>query len=266
MSESSLFRALCVEWEAEAATPPARVALGRWATKHRELSGYSSPSAVVASCHGRVDDQRCQALLRAVLAEASDDAWAARTFLQAVLPGLGGVARRASGFVRIGIWETPAELDQHVVATAYERIHALAPRPPLWPAVAVVDGTWQRVRAYGLCEAGRRRRRVAIDDVSARHLASTESGRSPAEELTSALIEGVRRGLVEPSDAALVYSSRVRGQGVADLAVVLGREAHWLFRRRAQVERLLLAAVAQGAWPSTGSSPRSAYIDNGRGR
>ena len=244
MSESTLCRALRVEWEAEAVGATARAALGRWATNHPELAGYPCPLAVVDSCHGRVDDQRSQALLRAVLAEAAGDSWAARTFLQAVLPGLAGVARRASGFVRIGIWETPAELDQHVVVTAYERIHVLAPRPPLWPAAAVVDGTWQRVRAYGLCEAGRRRRRVAIDDVPAGRLASAQSGRSPAEELTSALVEGVRRGLVEPADAALVYSSRVRGRGVADLAPVLGRDLHWLFRRRGQVERLLVAAAA----------------------
>ena len=125
-----LFRRLERDWEIEGASPAARAALTRWASSQPALRGLKSPLEVVQRCHDRRDAAEPRALLEADLAEANDDPLAVRTVVQALLPGLAGVARRARGLREgnVMVWESLQELDQHVVALAYERVEALAGR------------------------------------------------------------------------------------------------------------------------------------------
>lgn len=118
------------EWVATATSPDAVAACARWRAACPVLDGLASPADVVAECNRRGDPARSAAVLRAVLSQVGEGPWPARTVLQAVLPGLAAVVRRA--MPQVGphrSWRRAEELDQHAVGLAYERITALAADP-----------------------------------------------------------------------------------------------------------------------------------------
>jgi len=246
----NLFRLLEADWNRDASRPQARAAVDNWAKHHPALARFRDPLALVEHCQTRQNDEahrrEVQRVLAAVVSLAGTDEWAARTVLQAVLPGLAAVSRRASGYIggQVAVWQCINELDQQVVATACERIAALAPDPPREVATAVVDSTWQRVRAYALAEQRNRARRSPLGDYAEDAFACAAPHLSPAEELAAALVDAVQTGLLQRVDAGIVYSSRIGGRDVAELAPILGRNPHWLCRRRQRVEELLLAEAA----------------------
>ncbi|MDQ3461827.1 MAG: hypothetical protein M3471_02140 [Actinomycetota bacterium] len=237
----NLFKIAEAEWGREAERRPARGACARWAQHHDVLEGMASPAEVVRCCQVRGHPRRSAAVLAAVLSHAGDDPWAARTVLQAVLPGLASVSRRARPLVGpMGVWLTVDELDQHVMVTACERIATLAgeaPRP--WPAAAIVDSTWQRLRDFASAERRRSGRRADLVELG-EPVSVPEA--SAAEELANVLAEAVERGILEPVDGWLVFASRVQGRGVEDLAAEMGCHPRWLWRRRVHAERLLAGA------------------------
>jgi hypothetical protein len=184
--------------------------------------------------------RRASALVAAVLTEAGGDPWAARTVLQAVLPGIAAVARRAACYVggQRPVWQSGDELHQDVVLIALERIHALAGTAPSYPCRAVVDGTWQRLRHHA---ASVRQALANQVDVDAGATAVASADRSGLEELGLAVIAAVNAGTLGTLDAGLVYSCHVAGYGVAELAPATGRTARSLWRRRRRAEELLVA-------------------------
>jgi hypothetical protein len=236
----NLFKMLQAEWDRDAERRPARAACARWAEHDTALEGMNSPAEVVRGCQARGDGRRSATLLAAVVARAGHDRWAARAALQAVLPGLAAVSRRARPLVGpTGVWSSVEELDQHVVAIACERITALsATSARMWPAVAIVDGTWQRLRVFVAAER-RHGHRVALEDVEE---AMCPAQRSAGEELAHTLADAVEQGILEPVDGWVVFSSRVKGHAIEDLAVEAGRNTRWLWRRRVRAEELLHAA------------------------
>jgi hypothetical protein len=238
---ANLFKTLQVEWDRDADRPSARAACARWAEEDPALEGMSSPAEVVRGCHARGDGRRSATLLGAVIARAAHDRWAARAALQAVLPGLAAVSRRARPLVGpTGVWSSVEELDQHVVAIAWERITALsATSARTWPAAAIVDGTWQRLRGFISAERRHRGHRAALEDVEEPMCPAEPSA---GEELAHTLATAVEQGILEPVDGWVVFSSRVRGDAIEDLAVEAGRNSRWLWRRRVRAEELLHAA------------------------
>jgi hypothetical protein len=91
----NLYRMLETEWNQIAESTVARAACARWTSDDAVLEGIASPAEVVARCQARGDRAHAAAVLAAVLGHAATDDWAARTVLQAVLPGLGALSRRA---------------------------------------------------------------------------------------------------------------------------------------------------------------------------
>ena len=237
----NLFKMLDAEWDREAESRQARAASTRWARHHPGvLEGLASPAEVVRCCQARGDARRSADVLAAVLSQSADDRWAARTVLQAVLPGLAAVSRRARPLVGPAwVWSTVDELDQDVVAAACERIVLLATGPARpWPAAAVVDGTWQRLRAFVATER-RRTGRCALVELDEPVALPTASA---AEELAQTLADAVEQGILEPVDGWLVFASRVQGGAMEDLAAQVGRNPRALWRQRVRAERMLTGA------------------------
>ncbi len=245
MSSPNLFRQLSAEWERIGASAPARAALGAWALECAELAGFASPAEVVERCNDRAAGAEAQAILAALLGRSVGDTWAARTFLQAVLPGLAAISRRYGSLCskaqrgRGGVWDNLSELDQHVVATAYEVMHAVAPEPQVWPANKVVYGTRYRIRGYARTELRRREAQASDAEVDAQVLVSPPP-RTVAEELVTALLDAVERGLLTRLDAGLVYSSRVGGRLIEELAPLVGCPQRWAYRHRVRAEEVLV--------------------------
>lgn len=236
---SSLFRRLERDWESEGASRPARAALARWARSEPSLRELESPLEVVRRCHERVDAAVSRTLVEAVLAQAKDDPWAVRTVVQALLPGLAGVARRARGLRQgsVLVWESLEELDQHVVALAYERVSALAGRAQPWAAQTIIDGTWQRLRNYARSERRQGRSQAEFTQGQLR----LEPSVSAAEELAEVLSDAVERGVVDPGPARVVYSFRVDGNPPDAVAPFVGHSARTLWRWLRRAEDALIA-------------------------
>lgn len=99
-----------------------------------------------------------------------------------------------------------------------------------------VDATWQRLRDFASAEGRRSGRRAGLA-VLVEPISVPEA--SAAEELAHALCDAGGTGILEPIEGWLVFVSRVRGDGVEDLAAALGPQPRWLWRRRVRAEQLL---------------------------
>ena len=244
MSHTNLFSSLSAEWAQIGASAPAKAASAHWASDCPRLAGFASPAAVVERCNDRSANGEAQELLAVLLYRAGADRWAARAFLQAVLPGLAAISRRYGDFADrasrapAGVWERLADLDQQVVATAYEVMHELAGAWHPWPANLVVRTTRKRVRCYVTGE--RRRGSRQVPDAELAETMRARPSRTPAEELVAALIDAVERGLLTPVDAGLVYNCRVGGAVIEDLAPLLGWGERRAYRHRLRAEEILV--------------------------
>ena len=234
----NLLRALDEEWREVGTSAAARRALRRWADIDAVLSELTDPAELVRRCHSR-EDAGAGVLLGAVIRHAPTDRLAARTVLQAVLPGLAAISRRARGFVGPGrVWGRVDELDQHVVAVAYERIHALASAPPAWVTTALVDGTWQRVRWYAVRQRSDALRRAGLSEAAA---TPAPVAPTPGAELADVLADAVALGVLQELDAWVVFHSRVTGVAMPVLAADLGVGCRRLWRRRERAEKRLVS-------------------------
>ncbi len=186
---------------------------------------------------------RAHSVGAALLERAPDDAWAGRTLLQMALPGLASVVRRAHCYVggRAPVWDDLADLDQYVVALAWERIAELGGSRLEWALRAVQDGVWQRLRVYAV---GRRRELYRRRELVPGHDRAARPALSPADELTKALVDAVQAGAIRRVDAGLVYGHRVLGDELDELDHGLSCGERGLRRRRQRAEEKLLAACA----------------------
>jgi hypothetical protein len=142
-----------------------REALRRWSVRHHALAGFGDLDDVLV---GRRDPDAAQAILLALARLAPGDEVAARTLLQALLPGL--VRMALTGFR-----EDP---------DAFEHMTALA---------------WERIRTYPQQRLGSVAANVIID-VRKRYLADRGDGRSVPTEDVQVL---VRAGMPSAEDEAL---------------------------------------------------------------
>jgi hypothetical protein len=147
------------------------------------------------------------------------------------------------------MWQDIDEVDQFLVANAYESITALASRSPRWPAEAVVAKTWRRLRDVAERECQRSTRQDSLSELG-------DLGEVPhttaAAELAQTLVEAVERGVLDQVEGWLVYASRIRGEPIEALATQLDRHPRSAWRRRRRAEQRLeggaslLVALAAG--------------------
>ncbi len=240
MEEPNLFRLLSDDWQATARGPAAVAACAEWAHREPVLSGFASPAEVVAGSHDCGDPARSAALLRAVLTQIGTGPWPARTVLRSVLPGLAVLARRGRWFVGPSTpWQRRDELDHEIVAIAYERITAMAVNSPPWPASAIVNGTWRRLRTVAAARRRWHQRECPLDGTDP--VADNGLSVTVADELADALVTAVEKGILQHNDGWLIYANRARGRSMEDLGLEVGRSASWAWHRRVEAERLLRA-------------------------
>jgi hypothetical protein len=240
-SAPNIIKALDDEWETLGTSRMYREALAHWCEAEEVLAGFASPADVVKRAERRGDPAGANELIGALLRLAGDPL-AARTLLQALLPGLASRAARGAWAARASRRCAPAcegldELDQEVVASAWERIVTLAGTSPEWPACVLVEGAWRRVRQRAETARARSCRSVPLAG-AARVEVNLE--RPAPEALTVHLVDEVRRGRLRPADAGLVYTTRVLGHSPAELAPCLGVDARALRARRARIEGRLV--------------------------
>ena len=237
----NLLRELQQAWDHDGESRQARAALARWAEGHPGLAGYASPAQLVRACHSRTDPVAEQ-LVDALTEEAARDPWATRTVLQALLPGLAALVRQHHDLVGDGRepFSCTADLDQFVVSTAFECITQIAGRADSHRLRGILDSTWSRLRRHARAHRRDWDGRAPLAEAG-EHRASP--ARTDAEELATVLIDAVERRLLRPTDAGLVYATRVVGQAPAEVAATLDCRVATLVRRRHRVEQVLAAEI-----------------------
>jgi len=239
---ANLLRDLQQAWDREGDSAEARAALARWATRHADLTTFSSPAELVRACHSRTNS-RAWRLVDALTEEAEGDRWATRTVLQVVLPALATMARNHRDMARGGSepFDAVAELDQFIICTAYERIPLIAAQTPTYRLRAIVDSTWSRLRVHAAAHRRDCDSRVTLDAAGATLVAPP--ARTDAEELALTLVDAVERRVLRIVDARLLYATRVAGHSAAELAEVLDWQTGSLLRRRHRVQQVMAAEV-----------------------
>ena len=231
-----LFRDLESEWRVVGSNADAVAQLSLWAKGDPVFDGFESPCEVVAGCQARGDSASANEVLRALLRAGAWDRLAARAVLQALLPALAGVTRRARAATASAGGDA-ASWDQEVVAIAWEQIVALTTNPPAWPSTKVADLTWTRVRTL----INRQRRQAAASaPLDEARQASASPARSVSEQLAVVLGEAVRQGTIDRVAAGVVWRTRVLGFSPADTARAVGRTPAWVYKQRERAERLLV--------------------------
>jgi hypothetical protein len=130
-------------------SPTGRRHLRSWGLAEPVLAELD-PVSLLGPARGRPDlaNERLRALVRL----AATDRLAAQAVLAAVAPGLAAAANQLAR-----AWASEAdEIDQAVIAAAWEKVAALAGERVEWPATAIVFGARGRVRAALVTEARRR--------------------------------------------------------------------------------------------------------------
>lgn len=213
------------EFEQLAGSDEARAAVRRWGEAHPALAGAATVGDVLAR---RRDAKEARGVLRALAELAGDDWLAARVLLQALLPGLICLARRAAS-------DDPAAIEE-VVALAWERIRTY----PLTRAGSVAANVLWDVRK-------RYRRHREVDVPSGAHL---EPAPAPAPEAPSPEDVVVQRSVFEELAAArrdgdvndtalrILVRTRVHGEPLSavaseeNLTVRAGNQRRWRAEQR----------------------------------
>ena len=223
--------ALDREWQAEHEHSAAgAAALARWSESEPALRGLGDLGDVLAQ---RGDQQRCGDIFAALARLAPTDQLAARTLLQALLPGLVHMALRRFA-------DDPEALEE-VTALAWERIRTYPPSRPGGVAANVIVDVRKRYQAQRTAAAPER-------------LPAAPTGVSPsAEELAlgrlavEGLVAAARSGFITDNALGLIVRTRIDDIPLRQVAAERDEDEHTLTCVRWRAERRLrqrLKAVA----------------------
>lgn len=216
-----------------------------WRTRCPQLACCETAADVVAWCSDR---RLAPTVRRAVLGElveiAGSDRLATEVVFAVLVPKLRVVAAELTGR-----WRAEREVvDQEVAAGAWARLMLISGSCPEWPDTMIV--TAARTAARDRLQA------------EARRAAKFDLGRAlgePAVEVVSCwdaaeLVAGaVRRGVVSPDSARLVWATRVLGVPACEVAAELGDRPGSVVMRRHRAERALREDRAtRAAWKEAG--------------
>ncbi len=249
----STLKQLQAEWTALAAELRTRAAAARWAAADQRLAGCADLDEILARCHRRGDPAAANAALAALLVRAGADALARRAVLQALLPGLAAMARRAqrAGWVGCrdrGAWRDCDELDQELLTLAWSRVAAHAGSELAWPASVLLGQVWRRVRQQVDRDRAHGRRCVAldVDEVDTVHDVDLVAAIPWEERAGVVLHDAVRSGAIGPVDGALIYGTRVLGLTTTAVAHRVELD-YWAAAKRRRRAELHLAGALEVA-------------------
>lgn len=222
---TSILEELDREWSELATSPRARRALIRWTNTHCALVGLRDLTDVLAA---RRDPERAPAVLSALAALAPTDEVAARTLLQALVPGLVCLSRSSGN-------DDPGAIEE-MVSLAWERIRTYPTSRHGSVAANVLLDVRKWYRKHRLIEAPTGSLQITgepVDDAS-----------SPEEEvlgrlLIEELVGAERAGVVTAPVLRLILRTRVGGEPLTAVAAEQRVDPQLLCQRRWRAERRL---------------------------
>jgi hypothetical protein len=163
-----------------------------------------------------------------------------RAIVQALLPGLVGVARRLS-WGSGGEWRDGGAFLADAVTTAWEVVVEWSGHDRPYAVLDILSAVRCRMRRQLLRHRSRAEwpLRDGRDGGERDELIGGGSG-TDLDELAHAIDDEWGRGL-DPQDAAVLYAHRVLGYSIAELAQLTGRSRRYLSDRRDRAAGTLIA-------------------------
>ncbi len=196
-----------------------------------------SPTGAARAGREPGDRDRAAALFRATLRSGSVHPLVPRALVQALVPGLIGVARRLA-WGQGGEWAGQGAFFVDTITTAWEVVEGWCGQDRTYAVLDVLSAVRCRLRRrirrhHDLL----RTERPATDDE--RLSESATAGGSDVEELARA-IERERLRL-DAGDAAVLYAHRVLGYSLSELSACSGHSRRFLAARRDRAASALIA-------------------------
>lgn len=221
------------EWKYLATSADAARALARWAADPA-LEGFADLHAVIDESQRRGRPVESDRILLALLRRAPSDPVAARTVLQALMPGL------KSLMANYQLTGAPEEVSTAVIEAAFERIKSYpCDRRPARVAANLLNDTRQV-----LWRAARKERRLRLvteplNEADLEHVAHHRTEECPTDELVGLVAEAVRLRQVAPSGAQVILLTRVLDVSIEDLAGDTNTKPKTVRKRRDRAEAAL---------------------------
>jgi hypothetical protein len=226
-----LFRALDRDWSDLSRSLLARAALMRW-RQDPMLSQFSDLPAIIAALRDPSSGPECtNGILAALAARSGRDDVAARTLLQALLPGLTNIAKR------LGRGYVDDELEAEVLTEAIDRIrnYPLERRPHAIAANVTLD-------VFGAITRRRQRTNDTPFDLDAE--AELELELDPSEQVCELVHDALERGKIRSVDAQLLLSVAVGHDTISARAEREGLTYNAMCERWRRARNRLRTAVA----------------------
>lgn len=242
---------LNADWAAQGRSDASRRALERLAEAEPSVAalGVHDLGELVAATSGRgagrggeprLRPDAAAAVVSAMLRSQGVHPLVPRAIVQALVPGLVGVARRLSWGAG-GEWHDGGAFFSDVVTTAWEVVVEWSGQSRPYAVGDVLSAVRCRVRRQLLRHRARADHPAASpppEDAAGRDLA--RSDRTDLEELAHAIDERWGRD-VDVTDAAVLYAHRVLGYSLAELSQLTGRSRRYLSERRDRASGALIA-------------------------
>ncbi len=236
---------LNTDWRRATAGRPGRAAWRALAAREPDLADLDVGDlgellALMRRAQGRDERERAAAVVRALLRSQDAHPLLPRAILQALVPGLVGVARRLS-WGQGGEWTDGAVFFADLIATTWEVIVSWAGEDRPYAVLDLLSAVRCRLRRELLRhKALRERVEVGLDPDDQWATGDPDAGSTDLERLARAIDDLTGRGL-DRADAAVVYANRVLGQPLSELARTSGRSRRHLSGCRDRAERVLCA-------------------------
>jgi DNA-directed RNA polymerase specialized sigma24 family protein len=186
---------------------------------------------------GRVQREEAARLVRVLLREAGADPFIPRLLVQALLPGLIGVAGRLR-WGRGGDWQDGDEFFCELLTTT-------------WVVIAEWAGQDRPYAVRDLLSAIRcraRRQLFRAKEVASRTIPVDAEGLIDRGTTAETLLDELARAVIDArgqgmplDEAQVVYGHNVLGYSIAELAALTGRDRRGLYTRRDRARRRLCA-------------------------
>jgi hypothetical protein len=239
--DSPTIRQLRNEWRAIGTSRVSRTAFHRLAecepvTARLDLDNLSELVSALSLSSVALSRNEAAAVIAAMLHSATVDPLVPRAIIQALIPGILGLARRID-------WAAPPwnDLDAFygdAVSCLFEQIRMWSGTQRPYAAGDLLSGVRTKLRTLQVSEARHRSRR--LDTSAALEAIPGSIGPSGEELLAASIIEAAGDGLAA-SDATVLYATRVLGLPLVEVAELTGISVRRLGRQRTHAVAFVVA-------------------------
>ena len=230
--DSPTIQRLRSEWQALGTAPPSRAACHRLAESEPVVAALrvgdlAELIAALSLSSGRLSRHEAAAVITGMLRSADIDALIPRAIVQALVPGVLALSRRID--FAGGPWCDLDAFYADAISALWELTMSWSGTNRPYAVGDLLSAVRTRLRTLQASEHRHRSRQASTPD--ALDTLPAWSGRSGQELLAAAIADATGHGL-NPTDAAVLYATRVLGMSLGEVADLAGIPAHDLRRRR----------------------------------